>query len=201
MHHARVCFGNLPPEILIDLGPGLIRQQFAVLTIDDSRTLKESQSRTLGAESRFWLIEAGSVTLEAQQALLKTFEEPTPGHYFILVVPRGTNLLPTLLSRVEIIWGAAPENVWAKKFLSAKPEIRLDLVEELLAAEASAGEGRVAALAGLQALGEAWRALARHQGGYRRGLAELVQAGRFLAARAGLPKLVLEHLALVLPRV
>ena len=47
--------------------------------------------------------EAGSLTLEAQQALLKTLEEPPAGVIIFLESTNSSNLLPTIISRCQII--------------------------------------------------------------------------------------------------
>jgi hypothetical protein len=46
------------------------------------------------------VLEVGQIAPEAQQALLKVFEEPPQTTRFILVVPSFDNLLPTLRSRL-----------------------------------------------------------------------------------------------------
>ena len=47
--------------------------------------------------------EAGSLTTEAQNALLKTLEEPPLTSFLILTTSKKTDLLPTVLSRCQIV--------------------------------------------------------------------------------------------------
>lgn len=61
-----------------------------------------------GLEKNHWqalIIEnVGLLTLAAQQALLKTLEEPPPNTLIILEAQNHEQLLPTILSRAEIIY-------------------------------------------------------------------------------------------------
>jgi len=67
--------------------------------IDDARKLVE-QSLLKREGELIYLIGTSAIATEAQQALLKLFEEPRQGLRFILVVPHGT-LLETLRSRMQ----------------------------------------------------------------------------------------------------
>lgn len=49
------------------------------------------------------ILEAQNLTLPAQHALLKTLEEPPPQTQIILTVDRPNSLLPTILSRCQLI--------------------------------------------------------------------------------------------------
>ncbi|HEX8993962.1 MAG TPA: hypothetical protein VF803_01780 [Candidatus Paceibacterota bacterium] len=65
--------------------------------IDDARALRDVAVLKTGGKALF-VIAITSMTTEAQQALLKLFEEPQQGVVFVLIVPHGT-ILPTLRSR------------------------------------------------------------------------------------------------------
>ena len=76
------------------------------------------------------------MTREAQNALLKTIEEPLPEVYFFILMPHLYGLLPTLLSRVailkresEAVGGEGATSV--KIFLSALPKERLKMLAPL----------------------------------------------------------------------
>lgn len=75
------------------------------LGIDDVRTLGELQSRTaVGADGyKLFVVAFDTVTVEAQNAMLKMLEEPTPGTVWLVVTPGGKTLLPTVLSRVQLV--------------------------------------------------------------------------------------------------
>ncbi|HBQ50649.1 hypothetical protein A3B42_02480 [Candidatus Daviesbacteria bacterium RIFCSPLOWO2_01_FULL_38_10] len=73
--------------------------------IGEARKIKEHFSlKPYSAKGRTVIIEDASVmTTEAQNALLKTLEEPPEEAILILAAPSDANLLPTILSRCEII--------------------------------------------------------------------------------------------------
>ncbi len=85
--------------------PDFFHEKFETLGIDDSRRIKEihlSKSFAEGAK-RIFIIETSNITHEAQNALLKIFEEPNEDSHFFLIMPSSHTLLPTLKSRLYII--------------------------------------------------------------------------------------------------
>lgn len=64
------------------------------------RLIEESSVRPLQDQRYQFVIVAGNITLEAQNALLKLFEEPPADVEFYLVVPHESLLLATLRSRL-----------------------------------------------------------------------------------------------------
>lgn len=85
--------------------PDFFHGKFETLGIDDSRRIKEnhlSKSFTQGGK-RIFIIEASSITHEAQNSLLKIFEEPNEDNHFFLIIPSAQVLLPTLRSRLLIL--------------------------------------------------------------------------------------------------
>lgn len=74
------------------------------LGIDAIRNLiKRLSKTTTQAKNKVGLIEeAHRMTREAQNALLKTLEEPPPHSVLILTSPKTERLLPTIVSRCEI---------------------------------------------------------------------------------------------------
>ena len=75
------------------------------LDIDDARKIVEFNSQksfgvALGKKVIF--IEMNGAGHQAQNALLKTLEEPSPNTYFFILIPKVSLLLPTIKSRVQI---------------------------------------------------------------------------------------------------
>ncbi len=102
--------------------------------IDTSRSLVEwMQGKPLLGEVKAALIIAQSLTIEAQNALLKAFEEPPLGTFVFLHLPQAGNLLPTFLSRVSLeeLSGVETEKSYAKKFLDGDIGERLRIVRTL----------------------------------------------------------------------
>lgn len=67
--------------------------------VEEARELVHRASLKREGES-VYLIAAPTITTEAQQALLKLFEEPQTGVVFVLLLPHGV-VLPTLRSRMQ----------------------------------------------------------------------------------------------------
>lgn len=78
------------------------------ISIDAARQIRRwLKLKTAGASGirRVVIIEEASLlSLEAQNALLKTLEEPNEDTLFILTAPNKINLLPTIVSRCQQIW-------------------------------------------------------------------------------------------------
>ena len=73
--------------------------------IDEVRTIQHFLSRkpTQSDNNTVVIHQAHLLTLPAQHALLKTLEEPPPGALIYLITSQPDSLLPTILSRVQII--------------------------------------------------------------------------------------------------
>lgn len=71
--------------------------------VDSSRKLKDLHIlRSSDGGRKIFLIEMDAITHEAQNALLKMFEEPQAGTHFFIIIPSIELLLPTLRSRLSI---------------------------------------------------------------------------------------------------
>lgn len=113
--------------------------------IDDARKLTDQSSRKpVTSEQHCFVIVAKSITLEAQNALLKLFEEPPTQTLFYLVIPHESILLPTLRSRfvgkivAEVVVGER-----AKEFLRQSLKERLELIADLAKKDPAALESLV----------------------------------------------------------
>lgn len=84
-----------------------------------------------------WIEEAGLLTPAAQNALLKSLEEPGEDTTFYLTCDRSLTLLPTIRSRASLIHlalskgGSTPHLPLIKAAMSETPGNRLSLVSEL----------------------------------------------------------------------
>lgn len=99
------------------------------LTIDLARKIAVDGSRkSFDGGKKFFLIETNIITEEAQNALLKIFEEPNPGTHFFVIMPQDI-LLPTLRSRMQVIRekGALPLGETEEGHLSLMSRLTLDM--------------------------------------------------------------------------
>lgn len=60
------------------------------------------QAQALSAPFCFMIYKADEMTHQAQNALLKTFEEPPTNAFFVLVTDNVQGLLPTIISRAKV---------------------------------------------------------------------------------------------------
>jgi len=82
--------------------PDFLYLAYESFGVDESRVLKETASRRPIGERKAILLRTDTFTREAQNALLKLFEDPAPSTHFFIVTPYPRALLPTLLSRMEV---------------------------------------------------------------------------------------------------
>lgn len=85
--------------------PDFYYEKFEVFGIDDSRKIKSLHSaKSFGkGNKRIFVIEADGITHEAQNSLLKIFEEPNEDTHFFVIMPSLHILLPTLRSRLFVL--------------------------------------------------------------------------------------------------
>ncbi len=82
----------------------VICQMYESFTMEDSRAIKDWHNK-LGITSgkKICILAAKFINKEAEQALLKIIEEPAINTHFFMVVPDSSVLLPTIISRVQIV--------------------------------------------------------------------------------------------------
>jgi hypothetical protein len=109
-----------------------------VIDIDTARSLKVWNNKSYGAP-KVMVLSFHTITVPAQNALLKVFEEPSADTRFILITSYIDGLLPTVRSRLleEQVKeeNITPTNV--KQFLKTNPidRMKLDAVVDLLEAK------------------------------------------------------------------
>jgi len=175
--------------------PHFVAQKYERFGIDEARALTQLASlKNISGEAVF-LLALGSITSEAQQALLKLFEEPQKGTTFILLLPHGL-LLPTLRSRMleyPKIQITNNKSQTISKFLIANQKERRDFITKLLKDEEGAKERVRDFVNALEV------ALAKDVKKNKQSLADLGVVRDYLSDRAPSMKMLLEHLALSLP--
>lgn len=169
--------------------------------VEEARELRgRASSRALGgsASRRIFVIATPSMTTEAQNALLKTLEEPRGAALFFFIVPSPQTLLSTLRSRSQILaLDANAEKkglVDAKEFIAAGAPKRIDMLKPLL--EKGEDDRRD--------LGEIIRFLSSLEGALEKnpeGLHAVYRARKYMMDKGALVKPLLEQIALLVPVV
>lgn len=101
------------------------------LGIDEVRQITNASSyKSLGAGDYVFVIVATNITHEAQNALLKLFEEPPTKTIFYLIIPAENLLLPTLRSRFILADSKLSklDNSLADEFMRLGYSERLELI-------------------------------------------------------------------------
>ncbi|PIQ92062.1 MAG: hypothetical protein COV70_01460 [Parcubacteria group bacterium CG11_big_fil_rev_8_21_14_0_20_39_22] len=113
--------------------PDFYLSNFETLSIEESRRLKELQGkRAFTGKTKVFVVMVDFITSEAQNSLLKIFEEPTEGTHFFLIIGNASRLLPTLRSRLHFIkLSSMGEDKEAKDFLCKSQASRLAYIKEL----------------------------------------------------------------------
>ncbi len=140
LHHAYLIEGSLDsvmPE-LSDFVKGMeiIQIKQDSFKIEDARNLKSFANEKGVSGKKVFIVSANNFLLEAQNTLLKVFEEPIADTHFFLIVPEASALLPTFISRFYFIstrQDLVQDLSEAEKFLAMPLRNRLEYIKELVA--------------------------------------------------------------------
>lgn len=179
--HVESLFGNLAAS------PDFFPHAEGVFGVKEARKLSEQALHKAFTGRKIFLLTPESITLEAQNALLKTFEEPIADTHFFLAVRDVGAVIPTLRSRMQtVVLGAESDTSAVAKFLKGSVKDRLAFVKKFVDKEESLPAFLDALLLELKEKGDAL------------GLASAFKLRLAADARAASPRLILEHLATVL---
>ncbi len=167
--------------------------------IDESRDLTSQASLKVMSGRALFVVGVSSISHDAQQALLKLFEEPQAGVVFVLLAPPGA-ILATLRSRFlaypQVLAQETPQAAGAKKFLASAYKERSAQITALLKDEEGTRERVREFLDSLEAI---LHKKIKTDADARAGLAEISVVRGYAADRSASNKMLLEHLAAVLP--
>lgn len=141
LHHAYLIEGDdeNASEVLVFIktlpNAEIIKIKTDAFKLEDAHNLKSlSGEKSISLGKKIFVISANSVLREAQNAMLKLFEEPIPDTHFFLIVPDTNALLKTLLSRFYLISerkDVSPDED-VSKFLAMPLARRIDFIKEKL---------------------------------------------------------------------
>ena len=129
--------------------PDIFVKEYVQFGIEDARDVRgraclrafshrQASSRAMREDARTFIIAAAQMTADAQNALLKTLEEPVAEAVFFIIVPSPETLLPTLRSRSQtlLLSGTAEAgSIDAEEFLAAPPSERIEMLKLILPKE------------------------------------------------------------------
>jgi hypothetical protein len=208
LEHAKQELG-LDPQ-----SPDLVVLRFGLFSVDDARKLADiAYAAPVAGDRKAIVVSLTRFFHEAQNALLKLFEEPPQGVTLYLVVPTEGLLLATLRSRLTTLVPTSDGSVSSltSDFLAANDAGRRKLIDSLLDRTKSdkdeekqrARNEAVLLLEGLTRAGEAHYRQAKGEVERQEMRALLDDLSHFLPllhTRSAPLKLVFEHLLLVIPK-
>jgi DNA polymerase-3 subunit delta' len=181
--------------------PDFFYQEFETFTIDDGRDLQGRHSHRAIDGRKIFIISTRFITSEAQNALLKIFEEPSLDTHFFLIMPNTEVLIPTLKSRLVIVRADDLKETESnnleiqnlvKKFLAVNPAERINLVKPIVE-----DKDKGKAIDFVTALEKALvPGLKKADSTVAASLKEILMVKKYLHDRAPSVKLLLEHLCL-----
>lgn len=211
-HHAYILSGDTASKkrLLFELlqkegikrenNPDIFVHIAETVSVEDARMLSERQLRkSAGVGKKIFIVEFSHMTHEAQNALLKVFEEPTADTHFFLLTEHGHALLPTLRSRLSVfeIEGeevALPYEKEAKVFLSQSISERIEFLAPYIE-----DKNKDMAIAFISALESAIHKSFKDLSSIKNFLKDLEQQRAYLHDRGSSVKLILEYVAHMCP--
>ena len=203
-HHAYILFcdsiesSELPKEYQTP-STDVFHTKVSVFSINDARELTIlSVQRPFVGEKRVFVIETKSIAHEAQNALLKLFEEPPSHAQFYLVVPPTAFLLPTLRSRLMELSSTSGEKNEQNHFDTLTPFLKLSYGERISLVTQKTKDKDIVWIESL--LGEAELQYGLDSLLYRDILQTIVFIRTYSSLRGASLKMLLEEFALSLPK-
>ena len=184
----------------IRANPDFWISEHQTFSIDDARSLSDFHlRRPIAGARKVFVIVAESLTIEAQNALLKLFEEPSAGNHFFLIASEDKTILPTLRSRMSFVncKGSSLVTNFGKQFIESSLAERLKLVATIAENKDKEEAKRL-----VRSLIETLHTEYRDEKSIVRMtpvLKDLISADDYLSDRSPSVKMLLEHIAHVLP--
>ena len=194
----------------VENNPDIVVMKYGLLSVEDARRVTElAAGKAFVGDTKVVIIAASRAYHEAQNALLKLFEESPQGVYLFFVLPSLGGLLPTLRSRVQALSAAQSKGTIiydsasvAMTFIKASREKRSAMIKKLTSGkdEEERRELREAVIAlvnGIEAVAYEKYGLG---GPTAKLLADITVLRSHLYDRSAPVKMILEHLSLVIPK-
>lgn len=213
MHHAYIYYGklSLAPylarhargsfDFSAEHDPDVQLLTYEKFGIEEARELvRLAQLKNISGRALF-VVATASMTTDAQQALLKLFEEPQEGTVFVLLTPHGS-IIPTLRSRFLAYPGdiqGEEKDIEVKKFLGASIAARSAEITKLLKDEEGVRERVREFLNALEVVLYSKLCNSKENKQIREGLEDIAKVRGYVGDRAPALKMLFEHLAIALP--
>ena len=193
----------------VENNPDIVVLRYGLLSVEEARQVSNvATGAPFVGEHKVVIIAASRAYHEAQNSLLKLFEEPPAGTYLFLIMPSLGGLLPTLRSRVQVLkheirnpkseTSTKHETNPAEEFIKATKEKRSAIIKKLTSGSdeeerRELREDAITIVNGIEAVA------------YQRGvgaalLSDIATLRDHLHDRSAPVKMILEHLSFVIPK-
>lgn len=182
--------------------PDIYIREYRHFGIENARDIRQKATARAFGDKRYFIIAAAVMTSEAQNALLKTLEEAPGDAMFFLIVPSPQTLLPTVLSRAQLLklpGSDADTALDATKFLGASCAARLDMLKSLMDKDGDDKRDMSAIIRFLSALER--KLATRMSAETREGVEAVYRARLYVSDKGALVKPLLEQVALLVPKM
>lgn len=191
-------------DVTVRGNPDFVMCEYESFGIDEARRVKEMQSRkNIGLKKQIIVLAFSFISHQAQNSLLKVLEEPASNTFFFIIVPNSGIFLPTVLSRVCVIsFKSIPEEggISVEAFLSSKSPVRMKMLQKVV--EEKDKPSAILLTEGL--MQSLHKSFSKESHLSREGasvLADIEKCRSYLYDSGSSVKMILEHLALTIPRV
>ncbi len=196
----------------ISSNPDFYTVSFDTFGIDDGRLIKDFQSKkAIIGNKQIIIIQTNFITIEAQNSLLKMFEEPTENTHIFLLIPSSETLLPTLKSRLTIIKSfrekKLPDEISQLKeveFLQASLGDRFEMIKMFLPKKKDEKADKAGTIQFLDNLEKTLYQKFKKEQKVNENLvdifSEIRQCRSYLSDRSPSVKMILEHLSQIIPK-
>ena len=192
-HHAQILFAHSVVDTDVKhftTGVHVLEQSYEKFGIAEAQSLvKAAHVRPGSHDTQLCIIRTQFVTLEAQNALLKVFEEPPESTTFLLVVPREFTVISTLMSRCVVVdtTETTVVNTQFQEFLAGSYAERLALIDTAQKKKDASWQRSIKS------------GLIEYVQTHAENVKELEYSARLLLTRGASNKFLLEHVALTIP--
>jgi len=217
IHHANIILGGDCKKFVFEIlekdldfvskgNPDFMFLENESFGIDDARNLENwAIGKPLGEGKKVFFIITRAITHEAQNALLKVFEEPPANTYFFVALENLGGILPTFISRVRVLnipsdhlsasAPSEPKENPASKFLRSKINSKLSLIRSLSKKEDKSKMKEL--IKDLENI-YSHDFIQEASGANSENMKKILTAKIFASARGSSPKMLLEWLSCVL---
>ena len=201
-----VVLEKLEKEQVIARGsPDLFLRAYRRFGVEDAEELRaRARTKPVTGAHRVFALFVPAITTEAQNALLKTLEEPSADALFFFVVPSPETLLATVRSRVQTLTLVEKRHreipLDIDDFLAASSEKRLTMLKPLYEHDEDEGRDMGNVIAFLQSLEEKF-AKEKLTPATEQGIHAIYRARKYAGDKGSLLKALLEQVALLAPRL